>query len=56
MTKKKKMAKPALKKAHRIAREIPSGKVDNPYAVGMAAEKKHLRKRHAQQARKARAR
>jgi hypothetical protein len=41
---KKKMAKAAVKKAHKIARAIPAGKVRNPYAVGMAAEKKHLAK------------
>lgn len=48
---KKKMPKAAVKKAHRIARAIPRGKVDNPYAVGMAAEKKHLKKVRAKRAR-----
>jgi hypothetical protein len=41
----KKMPKAAVKKAHRIARAVGrSSAVKNPYAVGMAAEKKHLRK------------
>ena len=51
---KKKMAKAAVAKAHTIARRIPKGQVDNPYAVGMAAEQKHLRKLKAKKANKAR--
>jgi hypothetical protein len=45
MAKTKRMAKPTIKKAHKIARKIPRGKVDNPYAVGMAAAKKAAAKR-----------
>jgi hypothetical protein len=43
---KKKMPKAAVKKAHKIADAVKkSGSgVRNPYAVGMATEKKHLRK------------
>jgi hypothetical protein len=49
---KKKMAKAAIKKAHKIARAIGrSGGVKNPYAVGMAAEKRHLKKQRAKKAR-----
>jgi hypothetical protein len=48
----KKMAKPALKKAHKIARAIGRrGGVQNPFAVGMAAEKKHLKKLRAKRSR-----
>jgi hypothetical protein len=50
---KKKMAKAAVAKAHTIARRIPKGSVDNPYAVGMAAEKRHLRALKAKKAKKA---
>lgn len=45
---KKKMAKAAVKKAHRIARSVAkSGSARNPYAVGMAAEQRHLAKQRA---------
>jgi hypothetical protein len=41
----KKMAKATIKKAHRIAKKIPKGKVRSPYAVGMAVAKKAAAKR-----------
>jgi hypothetical protein len=48
----KKMPKAAVKKAHKIARKIARrGGVKNPYAVGMATEKKHLRKLRAKRGR-----
>ena len=43
----KKTPKPTIKKAHRIADAIPSGRVRNRFAVGMAAAKKSARKRKA---------
>jgi hypothetical protein len=51
---KRKMAKPAVKKAHKIARAVArsGSSVRNPYAVGMAAEKKHLRKQRAKRAKR----
>jgi hypothetical protein len=52
MAKKKRIAKPTIKKAHKIARRIPRGKVDNPYAVGMSAAKKAAAKRKRKRARK----
>jgi hypothetical protein len=44
---KKKMAKPTIKKAHKIARSIKRSrsKVDNPWAVGTAVAKKAAAKR-----------
>jgi hypothetical protein len=47
----KRMAKPTIKKAHKIASRISSSKVDNPYAVGMAAAKKAAAKRRRQRKR-----
>jgi hypothetical protein len=49
---KKKMAKAAVKKAHKIGDAVKRrGGVRNPYAVGMAAEKRHLRKMRAKRKR-----
>lgn len=42
---KKKTPKATIKKAHKIARKIPAGKVRNRFAVGMAAAKKAAAKR-----------
>jgi hypothetical protein len=50
---KKKMSKQAVKKAHRIGDAVKKkGGADNPYAVGMAVEKKKLAKQRRKKAAK----
>jgi hypothetical protein len=41
----KEMTKRQIVKAHKIAREIPKGKVNNPYAVATSVVKKQAEKR-----------